>query len=243
MEHASEDRQPITTYEEFKAFAEALIAAYPDLPMLEDFVPETDWGTVRVPLHDEFVPMFYGGPIERTPDFVEAFRITHAGNEQALADMNLAIAIQNHVLRSMPELANQPEPDVTAGHIEVPPPEFWSSCRAALLSARTKLRDWRAISSGRLDARVGAYKAPLGRNAFGDACLQGAVLPFVGMAFDDQWIPIGVRNAPGNVIGLTQPSLWTTRHTGRCLSFFGRGFGTAFPALCESGSRTGNSIF
>jgi len=190
----------INTYEDFKAFAEALIAEYPDLPMLEDFVPEIDWGNVRVPLRDEYVPMFYGSCIERTPDFVEAFRITHASNQEALADMDLAIAIQSHILRSMPELANLPEVVVTNGHIEVPTAEFWVSCRATLLSAQNELKDWRASSSGRLDARIGAYQAPLGRDAFGNACMQGIALPFVGMVFNDQWIPIGVRSAPGNTI-------------------------------------------
>lgn len=200
MEHTSEEALRITTYEEFKAFAEALIAAYPSFQMLEDFVPEIDWGEVRIPLHDEIVPMFYGSCIERTPDFVEAFRITHASNGPALADMDLAIAIQSHVLRSMPKFANCLAVDVMPGHIEVPPAEFWVSCRVALLSAQTKLKDWRASSSGRLDTQIGTYKAPLGRDAFGDACMQGVVLPFFSMVYNDQWIPIGIRNAPGNTI-------------------------------------------
>lgn len=195
-----EDVLRITTYEEFKAFTKALIEAYPNFPMLEDFVPEIDWGEVRVPLHDELVPMFYGSCIERTPDFVEAFRITQASNEQALADMDLAIAIQSHVLCSLPKFANQSEVDVTAGHIEIPTAEFWTSCRATLLSAQNELKDWRASSSGRLDTGIGTYKAPLGRDAFGDACMQGIALPFVGMVFNGQWIPIGVRSAPGNAI-------------------------------------------
>lgn len=85
VERVAEGALRITTYEEFKTFVEALISAYPDFPMLEDFVPEIDWGEVRVPLHDDLVPMFYGSYIERTPDFVGAFRITQASNEQALA--------------------------------------------------------------------------------------------------------------------------------------------------------------
>lgn len=200
VERVAEGALRITTYEEFKTFVEALISAYPDFPMLEDFVPEIDWGEVRVPLHDDLVPMFYGSYIERTPDFVGAFRITQASNEQALADMDLAIAIQSHVLCSMPELENRSALDVTTGHIEVPPPEFWVSCRATLLSAQNELNAWRARSSGRLDTPIGAYQAPLGRDAFGNACMQGLALPFVGMVFNEQWIPIGVRSAPGNTI-------------------------------------------
>jgi len=157
--------------------------------MLEDFVPETDWGQVQVRLGDEFVPMFYGSCIERTPDFVEAFRITRASNQPALADMDLAIAVQSHVLRSMPEVAQHPVADVNCGHIEVPPEEFWSRCCKALLSADMELADWRARTSGRLDVKLGSFKAPLGRDAFGDACLQGQALPFIGLMFRDHWLP------------------------------------------------------
>ncbi len=200
MEHVPADSLRITTYEEFKAFTEALIAAYPDLPMLEDYVPEIDWGDVRVSLQGELVPMFYGSCIERTPDFIEAFRITQASNEQALADMDLAIAIQSYVLRSMPELADRSTADVTSGHIEVPPAEFWASSRIVLLNAQAELKDWRTSSTGRLDIPIGTYKGPLSLEAFGDACMQGIVLPFVGMVFNNRWLPIGIRSAPSNAI-------------------------------------------
>lgn len=196
----SEDALRITTYEEFKVFSQGLIAAYPDFAMLEDIVPEMDWGEVRVALHGEFVPMFYGSCIERTPDFVEAFRITRASNEQAQADMDLAVAIQSHILRCMPTVAGCPVGDVTPGHIEVPSAEFWISCREALLSAQTELKTIRANASGRLEALIGVYDAPLGRATFGNAFMEGTALPFYAMVFNDQWIPISVRNAPGIAI-------------------------------------------
>ena len=192
--------QRIVSYEDFKTFAETLYATWPEFPSLEDFIPEADWGQVRARLGNEFVPMFYGSSIERTPDFVEAFRITQASNEAALADMDLAIALQSHVLRSMPELAQRPLPDLGLGHIKVPPEDFWFRCRQVLLSAETELVEWRARSSGRLEARFGTVKTPLSRDGFGDSCMQGRTLPFIGLQFPNHWIPIGIRNAPSNVI-------------------------------------------
>jgi hypothetical protein len=73
---SSPDAKPIASYAEFEAFAKALHAAWPEFPSLEDFTMEADWGQARVRLDSNFVPMFYGSCIERTPDFVEAFRIT-----------------------------------------------------------------------------------------------------------------------------------------------------------------------
>ncbi len=84
----SNDAQAIETHEDFARFLAELYAAWPEFPTLEDCSIEADWGQVRVPLGDSYVPMFYGSCIERLPDFVQAFRMTHAGNQLALADMD-----------------------------------------------------------------------------------------------------------------------------------------------------------
>lgn len=193
----------IDSYEDFKSFSEALLAVLPEFPTLEDFIPSSDWGQVKIRLGGEFVPMFYGSCIERTSDFVEAFRITQAGNQEALADMDLAIAIQSHVIRSMPEFSQYLVPDIELGHIEVPPEHFWTACRKSLLSAEDSLDKWRELSSGRLDVRNGSFNAPLESDAFGNACMQGLAMPFFGFLYDDEhWLPIGIRNAPGHVIDI-----------------------------------------
>jgi hypothetical protein len=77
--------EKITCYAEFAEFMRRLYEVLPPFPMLEDFIPEPDWGMARVRLGEDFVPMFYGSSIERTPDFVEAFRITYGGAKAALA--------------------------------------------------------------------------------------------------------------------------------------------------------------
>lgn len=190
----------LASYSDFVAFVEALFAAWPEFPMLEDFVPEADWGQVRIRLGDEFVPMFYGSSIERTPDFVEAFRITHAGDLAAQADMDLAIAVQSHIINCLPELVERPMPDVECGHVEIPPAEFWSKCRDAILAAEGAVAKWRARASGKLNLTFGGFEAPLTRNSFGDACIQGTAFPFTGLLSQNRWFPLGIRNAPANVI-------------------------------------------
>lgn len=200
VEERQQDALPIVTYNEFRDFVGELIAACPQFPMLEDYVPETDWGQVKILLQGAPVPMFYGSCIERTPDFVEAFRITQAGNSLALADMDLAIAIQSHVIRSMPEVGNRSDVEVAAGHIEVPPEDFWRHCRDVLLGAQNELAPWRIRASGKLDAEFGAYTPSLSYEDFGNACMAGLAFPFLGIRFGNQWIPVAVRAAPAGAI-------------------------------------------
>lgn len=195
-----EGAKPIKTYDEFSCFVTELYAAWPSFPMLEDFSPEADWGQVRARLDDTYVPMFYGGSLERPPDFVKAFRITHAANVDALADMDLALAIQADLIVAIPGQHGAPLPEPESGHAEVPPEAFWNSCRAAILTMGNRIGTRRAKSSAGLTAQLGAYKAPLTWGAFGNAVKSGQVAPFLGVQQGDSWLPVSVRSGPGVVI-------------------------------------------
>ena len=200
IENSSLSSRPISTYDEFKEFATELYKVCPEFPMLEDFSPEADWGQVKVELGTEFVPMFYGSCIERTPDFVEAFRITNAGNTKALAYMDLAIAVQASIISSIPNLSNESPPTLSCGSVQVPPESFWSKCQSALLKVGNEVSEWRARTDSRLEVSFGRYKGQKTDFEFGDAVMRGEAVPFLAVVEDDCWIPISVRSLPGVVI-------------------------------------------
>ncbi len=195
-----ESPQSIKTYADFSRFVADLYSAWPSFPMLEDFSPDADWGQVRVRLGENYVPMFYGSCIERLPDFVQAFRITHAGNGVALADMDFAVAIHADLIGAVPSQVRVSPPEPNNGHVEVPPQEFWELCRAALLGTSDRVHTWKVKASASLTASMGAYKAPLTWGAFGDAAMTGQVVPFLGVGYGDSWTPVSVRSGPGVVI-------------------------------------------
>lgn len=197
---SNSDAQPIASYGEFHAFAQALYAAWPEFPMLEDFTPEADWGQARVRLGLDFVPMFYGSCIERTPDFVEAFRITYADHPEALAHMNLTVAVQARIIEAILGIRAAPIPEPPCGHIEMPPEVFWEACRTALLQVGSEITNWRQKAGHVLETRLGAFKAPLAWNSFGNAVMQGAALPFLAVVEGNEWVPVSVRSGPGVVI-------------------------------------------
>lgn len=200
LAHDAQEGTSIGSYADFKEFSEALYAAWPEFPMLEDFSPEADWGQTKVRLAHDFVPIFYGSCIERTPDFIEAFRITYAHVPEALAHMDLAVALQARIIESMPKLGTSAATEAQRAHIEVVPEDFWLTCSAMLRRIGADLADWRDKPGRALDAHFGAIRAPLTWNAFGNAVMQGAALPFLAVESDDTWVPMSVRNAPGLVI-------------------------------------------
>jgi hypothetical protein len=200
LQSDSNDPQLIQSYQDFARFLTELYAVWPQFPTLEDCSIEADWGQVRVPLGDGYVPMFYGSCVERLPDFVQAFRITYASNQAALADMDFAVALHADLIGTILSPAGAVLSDPDHGHVEVPPEDFWSSCHKALFSTGARVAKWRNNASAKLIASMGAYKAPLTWASFGDAVLTGGALPFLGVAQGEMWVPVSLRSGPGVII-------------------------------------------
>ena len=190
----------IESYADFQQFAEPLYAAWPHFPTLEDFSPAADWGQTKVSLGSRFVPIFYGSSIERVPDFMEAFRITYADVPDALAQMDLVVALQALIIEGIPHLTQSPVVDAESGHIELPPEDFWLSCRDALQNIGQQSAAWRQRAGTSLDGAIGGYKAPLTWESFGNAAFTGAAVPFLGVGVGGTWYPMAVRSLPGTVV-------------------------------------------
>lgn len=190
----------IESYADFQQFTEALYAAWPHFPTLEDFSPEADWGQTKVSFGGRFVPVFYGSSIERVPDFIEAFRITYADVPDALAQMDLVVALQALIIEAIPHLAQSPVVDAERGHVELPPEVFWLSCTDVLQNIGQRSTAWRQRAGTSLDGEVGGYKAPLTWDSFGNAAFTGDAVPFLGVNVAGTWYPMAVRSAPGVVV-------------------------------------------
>ena len=64
----------ITKYKDFKEFCEKLYAQTPSFPLLEDYIPNFDWGTVKFHHNKVNYKIFYGTEISHIYDFLTAFQ-------------------------------------------------------------------------------------------------------------------------------------------------------------------------
>jgi len=185
----------MTKYEEFSGFCSELIEALPGFPMLEDYVPELDWGEVKVLLECEPVAILSGGFVQRLADHIEAFRICHGDGTQASVDLESAIRLQGELLRLAPRNGGGPADAITPGHVEVPPAPFWEVISLALkqLSEAGKIRD-------RYVVELGQARSWQGANSFSEAIMTGKALPWLAARIDGTLVPISLRNAVTVVI-------------------------------------------
>lgn len=217
-------RQSIVTYKEFTEFLDGLNRLLPRFPMLEDFVPEGDWGDVRVAGASGFERIFYGGSVERIPDFIEAFRILRSDHHSAIDDMNLAVALQAHIIGVVDAGLVGREDRVASGHMEAPTADFWFHCREALMSTYVAIQPLINGTSVALVVEQGTLKAPHSSGSFSDAIMTGTVLPLLFVKVVDTYLPIAPRSASSVVV-----DLWNER-IGSCsigeLPAFGGRLGT-----------------
>jgi hypothetical protein len=195
-------QRSISTYTEFLDFLNGLKQLLPRFPMLEDFVPEADWGEVRVAGATGFERIFYGGSVERIPDYIQAFKLLKTEHPMAILDMNLAIALQAHILASIDSAAAGQYDDVAAGHIEAPTEAFWQLCCTALLSTYTAIESNTIGTSKNLVIELGTLKPPESFEDFCEAIMMGTALPLLLVRVNGTHLPITPRAASSVVIDL-----------------------------------------
>lgn len=199
----------LDTYQEFCVFIGAVYKLLPSFPMLEDFIPESDWGEVHIDLKRNYPAIFYGGSVERIPDFIEAFRLLRANQSEAMSDMELAVILQDQIISHVkPENAGSVT-EISPGHIETPPESYWLECCEALKSACAIIQSYVGYLSPDLVLEQGWGKRPETWNSFGDAILQGISLPALLARINGKLIPISLRNATSVVI-----DFWAERESG-----------------------------
>lgn len=185
----------MATYAEFSGFCNALIEALPDFPTLEDYVPEADWGEVKVLLGQEPVAILHGGSVQRVADHIEAFRICHGNGTQAVADLERAIRLQGEFLRLVPRNGGDQVDESNPGDVEVPPASFWEVVMLAL----THLPGAEQLRADYV-AELGQPASWKDASSFGDAVMTGAALPYLAVRIDGTVRAMSLRNATTVVI-------------------------------------------
>lgn len=190
----------LDSYDQFSRFCRSLMEVLPNFPMLEDYWPESDWGIVRWIDGINSRPTFYGGAVQRIPDFIQAFQILHGDSSDAMNDLRCARRMQSTVLEAISVPNSLALDDAACGHIEMPPEWFWTAAQNVLLTQQAI-----AVTADLL-ASPGVKPKWNTAPEFGDAVMSGEVVPWLGVNVGETFLPISLRNAPAIVI-----DFWSNR--------------------------------
>lgn len=179
----------LITYKEFESFTKQLIDMFPDFPMMEDYVPEIDWGEVKFELNNDFYQIFYGGVIERVPDFLQAFLIVHGDKPSAINSALCALRLQDHIIKQLEKTIIIPD-SIDRGHWETPSIQFWSECKRVLESFDEYIQDIPTI----LITALGKEKNYSSISEFSNAFMQSKVNQNIFVKISGKYYPFSIRN-------------------------------------------------
>lgn len=127
--------QSINTYSEFSQFWEKLQAVLPTFFMMEDYVPETDWGDVKFYHDRRNYKIFYGQELCNVNEYLTLFQMLYLpykkeylkfAGRSASRELQYCLRLQDEIISGISVQPNQKDlSEISPGHIEVPPSAFW----------------------------------------------------------------------------------------------------------------------
>jgi hypothetical protein len=126
----------IISYLDFQKLCEQLFPLLPPFEMLEDYVPELDWGDIKYYFQKNTYKIFYGGDLSNPYDYYYSYEVTHGAFEQEYLDltkrspvteMKFCLELQDYMLSDLPQEKIGDNSNIKPGHIEIPSEVFWIS--------------------------------------------------------------------------------------------------------------------
>jgi hypothetical protein len=120
-------------YSDFEQFCEKLIEILPSFPMLEDYVPEADWGEIKYYINKKFYNIFYGGDLCNPYDFYYSFEIIHESFEEQyknimgrspIEELEYCLKQQDSIIKGIDQKMSG-KGKVSPGDISIPDENFW----------------------------------------------------------------------------------------------------------------------
>ncbi|MRT58395.1 hypothetical protein GJV11_19990 [Enterobacteriaceae bacterium RIT693] len=194
------NHKELKTYQQAKDFFSIVYNILPDMPQMEDFIPEQDWGQIKIPWGDNIYKIFYGSSVERLYDYIKAFEIRYAKYPIILKQMENVLILQDKFLSSINPVDTLSEQEFSPGHVEIPPETFWKTCQQALTDASYAFEEIIIQTENIFIKKPGEFKSINSDSELSNIIMEGVALPAIGVNIDNRVYPLSFRNMPNVII-------------------------------------------
>lgn len=188
----------IKSYLDFRSLMLTMYGLLPDFPASEDFVPEADWGEIKLVFMEETLPVLYGGSVERITDFINAFEIRNKKNTQALIEMRLAIEIQRVFIESIPASHLGSNKYIEPGTLTIPSEQAWQSTKIAIEALNNNINIKNHAGSHLVNNDN--FHLPHNESEFTNKVVDGSFQNFFFAFSEKGYFPVSVRNLASIII-------------------------------------------
>jgi len=230
----------ISNYDDFKVLIRNLYNLLPSNPMVEDFFPEVDWGEIKYQWNDKQYKVLYGGAVERITDFIDAFRISHSIDSNALLQLEQSLKLQNHLINSISSNNFNESIKIRPGIVLLPDEQFWLESKKTISEINIHINTSGYTIDSNLVCSLNDINHFNNNHAFCDAFMQGMVLPFSFVKKEEEVFPLSVRNMPSVIIDHYDTSCDLSTLNQQLKTYVNSRFRTDFPFIFKIENSTKN---
>jgi len=196
-EFSAEDS--IKTYDDLTAFLKKVYNVVPSFPLLEDFVPEPDWGEVKFHNAGKNYKIFYGNELSNVYEYLTLFQMLYEPYENDYMqharrtpkyELQYCLRLQEEVIEGITTQPERENLEISQGDLEIPPEEFWENAQSFYSSFKPE----RIVPEHfikRFSINLGEYpKEVLDFDTFGVKVFNGTLVPAFFIKYESRYFPI-----------------------------------------------------
>lgn len=188
----------IKSYKDFQNFYNKIRRFIPDFHMLEDYMPEQDWGDVYYFINDKCYKYLYGGELENTYDHLKFFELYHCALKEELQHITGQdiqkdfVSVLNLQEQIIDNISNEIT-DINIGYFKLPNEDFWNKCYLFLYSKLNLLDIFASKTLDWYSQTESISKNILQDQNFGNMYVQGNVLNKLFIKKGNQYYILPIR--------------------------------------------------
>lgn len=193
-------KDQIGSYGDFRELMKALYEYFPDFRMVEDYIPEFDWGDIKFYHEGYSYRIFYGTDIENVYDYLAAYQITHCTFDDKFRailgrspakELKQCLMLQDAIISGIArEQQSYETSHITPGYIEIPKESFWQEASKIyphiIGTARVSEQFLQSFSIDIGNTSM----LPAGHAAFLNLVMSGKLLPYFFAKSGPDYYPI-----------------------------------------------------
>ena len=189
----------VEDYTDFEHLLNQIYSTLPSFPMLEDYIPEQDWGEIKYHYKDSNYQIFYGGTIERLPDYIKAFELKYSEYPASWEQMKNVLVMHDHFFSHFNHSCIKNHKKINClGHIEIPTKEFWVECKKVLLGMSHILEHLQINKE--FVKSCGNVKIISNQDELSKLIMTGVAVPAITVQIGGKLYPLSFRNMVNVII-------------------------------------------
>ncbi|HHT9137072.1 MAG TPA: hypothetical protein ACFYEK_07510 [Candidatus Wunengus sp. YC60] len=189
----------IASYDDFKNFLQEIYSLLPSFEMLEDFVPEADWGEIKFHHEERNFKIFYGSELSNVYDYLTLYQMLYlpfeseyynCANRSPTEELENCLQLQDDIISGIPcHPTSESLPEISPGYVEIPQQKFWENAVKFYINYKPQYNFSESFLKN-YSIQLGDWpREHLKWDIFQDMIFHMKILPAFFISHNDQYFP------------------------------------------------------